>query len=168
LHQLAADHLTPQTQRELGTLSSFVDCRRVRLYQNDAGAAGLVRRVVLGVSRNRAIALGNHVFLPDRCQGDVAVLAHELTHCGQYQRWGPLKYFSVGAVAQLRNLLHQALRIGSSPYAYSHEPLRPFEAYGMEQQGQIVEDAFRGLPMAKAISPFRPDRTSGDQAVPSA
>jgi hypothetical protein len=165
---LAVDHLTPDSESKLGTLGSFVDFGRVRLYQSDAGVAGLVRRVVLGVSRNRAIALGNHVFLPDRCQGDVAILAHELTHCGQYQRWGPLKYFSAGAIAQLRNLLHETLRIGSNPYAYSHEPLRPFEAYGMEQQGQIVEDAFRGVPMARAISPFQPGRASGDQAVPSA
>jgi Domain of unknown function (DUF4157) len=165
---MAADRLTAQKQKELGTLRDFVDCRRVRLYQDDSGLGGLVRRVVLGVSRKRAIALGNHVFLPDRCRDDVAVLAHELTHCGQYQRWGPLKYFSTGAVTQLRHFLHQTLRLGSSPYEYRHDPLKPFESYGMEQQGQIVEDAFRGLMVAKAISPYQPGRGSEDQAVPSA
>jgi hypothetical protein len=163
-----ADRLTVEARSELGTLDGFVDCRRVRLYQNDSGVSGLARRLVLNISRNRAIALGNHVFLPDHCQGDVAVLAHELTHCGQYQRWGRLKYFSTGAVTQLRHLLHRTLRVGSSPYEYRDEPLKPFEAYGMEQQGQIVEDAFRGVPMAQAISPFKPGRASRDYAVPSA
>jgi len=165
---MATDRLTAQAQRQLGTLGDFLDCRRVRLYQNASGVSGLVRQLVLSVSRNRAIALGNHVFLPDRCQGDVAVLAHELTHCGQYQRWGPVKYFGTGAVTQVRHLLHRTLRIGSNPYDYTDEPFKPFDAYGMEQQGQIVEDAFRGVPMAKAISPFKPGGASGDQAVPSA
>ena len=49
---------------------------------------------MLFASRNRATALGNHVFLPDRWEQDTAVLAHELTHCGQYQAWGPLRYFA--------------------------------------------------------------------------
>ena len=33
---------------------------------------------------------------------------------------------------------------------------KAFEAYGMEQQGQIVEDSFRGDRAALAVSPFRP------------
>ena len=88
-----------------------------------------------------------------------SVLAHELTHCGQYQAWGPLKYFTKGAIAQLRHLLFRTLRIGSSPYWYRFEPGKPFEAYGMEQQGQIVEDCFRGHPAAQALSPFQPGRS---------
>jgi hypothetical protein len=120
------------------------------------------------MSRNRAIALGNHVFLPDVCRGNLPVLAHELTHCRQYQEWGPLKYFTRGAAAQLRHLLHRTLRIGSNPYEYRLEPGKPFEGYGMEQQGQIVEDCFRGHPTARAISPFQPGPTPGNQAVPSA
>jgi hypothetical protein len=116
----------------------------------------MLRSAVLWVSRNRAVALGNHVFLPDRCQGDLPVLAHELTHCCQYQKWGPWVYFGRGLVTQLRDLLHRRMGIGSSPYRYSTEPMKPFQAYGMEQQGQIVEDCFRGHPAAQAISPFHP------------
>ena len=104
------------------------------------------------------MALGNHVFLPDRCEGDLAVLAHELTHCGQYQTWGPLRYFTRGIVSQLSDLLHRNFGVGSSPYGYTCEAGKPFEAYGMEQQGQIVEDCFRGVPGARAISPFVPGR----------
>jgi hypothetical protein len=113
---------------------------------------------VLFASRNRATALGNHVFLPDRWEHDTAVLAHELTHCGQYQAWGPLRYFARGAAAQARDLLFRKMRIGSSPYQYKLEPGKPFEAYGMEQQGQIVEDCFRGQSVARALSPFQPGR----------
>lgn len=156
---MAGDRLTPQEHAALGNVDTSVDCARVRLYRDAQGTSGLIRRIVLGASGNRAIALGNHVFLPDECRSDVAVLAHELTHCGQYQAWGPLKYFTKGATAQLRHLLFRMLRIGSSPYWYRCEPGKPFEAYGMEQQGQIVEDCFRGHPAAQALSPFQPGRS---------
>jgi hypothetical protein len=154
-----ADRLTSTECAELGNLASTLDCARVRLYRpGTTGASVLLRRLVLWLSRNRAVALGNHVFLPDACDGDLPVLAHELTHCGQYQNWGARRYFGRGFVTQLQDLLHRTLRIGSSPYRYSPEPGKPFTAYGMEQQGQIVEDCFRGHPPAKVISPFQPGR----------
>ena len=132
-----------------------VDLARVRIYQGESqGAVGRLRHFVLAVSRNRAVALGNHVFLPDRCRGDSAVLAHELTHCGQYQAWGPAIYFARGMAAQLRDLVHRKLGIGSSPYQYQETPDKPFKAYGMEQQAQMVEDRFR--------------MSGRDQAMPSA
>jgi hypothetical protein len=121
-----------------------VDCSRVRLYGTGCrGVSGLLRRVVLGASRGRAIALGNHVFLPDHHDGDSAILAHELTHCGQYQAWGPVRYFARGALEQLRHLLHRKLGIGSNPYHYHTTPQKPFTSYGMEQQAQMVEDRVR-------------------------
>ena len=145
-----------------------MDCEPVRLYRSDRGWQGLARRLVLAASRHRAIALGNHVFLPDRCRDDLAVLAHELTHCGQYQSWGALRYFGRGLAAQVRDLAFRTWGVGSSPYRYVIEPGKEFAAYGMEQQGQIVEDAFRGHPLAQAVSPFRPETDRGDYAVPSA
>jgi uncharacterized protein DUF4157 len=154
---MPADRLTSAECSRLGNLAAAVDCARVRLYRGSvSGGARLLRRLVLWGSRNRAVALGNHVFLPDRCQRDLAVLAHELTHCGQYQAWGPLRYYAKGFIAQTRDLLHRTMRIGTSPYWYRSEPGKSFEAYGMEQQGQIVEDCYRGHPAAEAISPFRP------------
>ncbi|HET9466749.1 MAG TPA: DUF4157 domain-containing protein [Gemmatimonadales bacterium] len=121
-----------------------VDLSRVRLHHEDCrGAAGLLRRVVLAASRNRAVALGNHVFLPDRCQGNLPLLVHELTHCGQYQAWGPALYFARGIAAQVRELLHRRLGVGSSPYLYQVKADRPFESYGMEQQAQMAEDRFK-------------------------
>ena len=140
---MPAEPLTSKERSSLGSLISTVDCRRVRLYRGSDGFSGLLRRIALFASRDRAIALGNHVFLPDRCRWDLAVLAHELTHCGQYQAWGPLTYFLRGAQTQLRDLLYRKWRIGSSPYRYTLETGKPFESYGMEQQAQIVEDNFR-------------------------
>ena len=100
------------------------------------------------------MALGNHVFLPDRA-ASLPVLAHELTHCAQYQAWGPLRYFGCAVVERLRELRWR-VGLGPSPYEYECEPWKPFESYRMEQQGQIVEDCFRGSARAARISPYRP------------
>jgi Domain of unknown function (DUF4157) len=143
-------------RRRLDDLPLPVDLGRVRIYRTGCSGTGRVlRSLVLRVSRGRAVALGNHVFLPARCEGDLAVLAHELTHCGQYQSWGPWRYFRRGIGAQFRELLHRRLGVGESPYAYRLEDGKPFDAYGMEQQGQIVEDAFRGRPGARSLTASR-------------
>ena len=129
-----------------------VDCSRVSLYEAGcAGSAGGLRRLVLAVSRNRAVALGNHIFLPSRCQGDLPTLAHELTHCAQYQAWGPALYFMRGIAAQTRELLYRTLRIGSSPYHYRLTADKPFRSYGMEQQAQMAEDRFRSRYSGQAM-----------------
>jgi hypothetical protein len=142
-----------ETERVLAAAIPFVlDYSRVRIYEaGSSGGAAKVRRLVLRASRNRAVALGNHVFLPDSCTGDLGVLAHELTHCGQYQRWGALRYFARGVATQLRHALHQGFGIGSNPYDYRIEPGKPFNSYGMEQQAQMVEDRFRGRAFDHAI-----------------
>jgi uncharacterized protein DUF4157 len=153
--------LTDDERARLGSLPARVDCERVRLHRGSPGAGDALRRAVLWASRGRAIALGNHVFLPDRSAADLATLAHELTHCGQYQTWGAWRYFSRGAATQLRDLLHRAFGIGESQYHYRLEDGKPFEAYGMEQQGQIVEDSYRGDRAALALSPFHPPDDMG-------
>ena len=143
---------SPEVCEALGALPLPVDWGRVRLHGSRCSqTATLVRRAVLALSRGRAVALGNHVFLPARCEGDLASLAHEVTHCAQYQAWGPMRYYARGALAQLRDLAHRLFGLGRSPYAYVPVPDRPFESYGMEQQAQIVEDALRGNAAARAI-----------------
>jgi hypothetical protein len=151
-----AERLNPEEQAALGTLAAWVDLSRVQLHRAQPGQPDRLRQAVLWASRGRAVALGNHVFLPDHCAREVPVLAHEVTHCGQFQEWGALAYFGRGAITQLRDLLHRTLGLGESPYSYRVETGKPFEAYGMEQQGQIVEDCFRGDATALAVSPFRP------------
>ncbi|MDF3053138.1 MAG: hypothetical protein K0S19_1243 [Geminicoccaceae bacterium] len=147
--------LTDAERAVLESIPLEIDCSLVRLYEgNCSGRTGRLRRLVLLASRNRAIALGNHVFLPDRCRGDLGTVVHELTHCGQYQAWGPLKYFARGFAAQARHLIYRTVRIGRNPYWYRVTPGKPFRAYGMEQQAQMIEDRFRAR--------------NQDQAVPSA
>jgi hypothetical protein len=136
------ERVTPEEHSRLTCLRHPVDLSRVRLHR--AGSSGMVRRLVLWASRGRAVALGNDVFLPARSDGDLRILAHELTHCGQYQAWGAWRYYTRGAAAQARDLFHRAFGVGRSPYDYEIEPGKPFEAYGMEQQAQMVEDSFRG------------------------
>jgi hypothetical protein len=148
--------VSPEVCAAIGDLPLRVDWNRVRIYGSRcARGAGLLRRAVLGLSLGRAVALGNHVFLPTRCEGDLATLAHEATHCAQYQAWGPWRYFTRGAAAQLRDLAFRVLGVGRSPYAYIVSPGRPFHDYGMEQQAQIVEDALRGSAAARAITSER-------------
>lgn len=140
--------------RRLAATVPGLDDTRVRVH-----VAGPIHAMVMAATRGRAVALGNHVFLPPRAAGDVATLAHELTHCAQYQAWGPLRYYLTGLREQARDLAHRALGAGTSPYDWRVHPLRDFELYGMEQQGQIVEDALRGDPSAVAILAARSDRT---------
>ena len=136
-----SDHETARLEE---CIPFTIDRFRVRLYGPDCrGVSALLRSMVLGASRGRAIALGNRVFIPDRHDGDLAILAHELTHCGQYQAWGPVRYFARGALEQLRHLLYRRLGICSSPYHYHVTSGKPFTSYGMEQQAQMVEDRFR-------------------------
>ncbi len=139
-----------------------LDPDRVRLYRSScAGRSGRLRRLVLALSCGRAVALGNRIFLPDRCEADSAVLAHELTHSAQYQAWGALRYYLRGVAVQLRHVLHRGLGLGRNPYAWDAADGRPFEAYGMEQQGQIVEDATRGHPAARRLIATMPRRRPG-------
>jgi hypothetical protein len=151
----------PEVCAALEELPLPVDWSRVRIYREGCDrAARLARRLVLWLSRGRAIALGNHVFIPARCDGDLAIVAHEVTHCAQYQAWGAWRYYTRGAAAQIRHFVYRVLGVGRSPYAYQPAPDRPFEAYGIEQQAQIVEDALRGSVAARAITAARRARLS--------
>ncbi|MEO8227402.1 MAG: DUF4157 domain-containing protein [Gemmatimonadota bacterium] len=146
--------LTALERAALGNLCEVVDCDRVRVRRNPGDR---LRAIVLALSGGRAVALGNDVFLPAGNASDIGVLAHELTHCGQYQAWGALTYYGRGLVDRVRDALHLTLGLGESPYRYAVED-KPFGAYGMEQQGQIVEDCFNGDAAARVISPYRPAR----------
>lgn len=140
----------------LSPLANWTDLSRVRVHRgDDSPLSNALRHVVLSLSRGRACALGNHVFLPDWCRHDVAVLAHEAAHCGQYQRWGAIRYYLRGAAEQARYARWRRLGSGANPYAYVIEPGKPFDAYAMEQQGKIVEDAFRGHPRARGMLGLR-------------
>jgi hypothetical protein len=160
-------NVTREEIRTLGPLCDCLDLSRVRLHRGGGGTVrrGL-RRLVLLVSGNRGVALGNHVFLPDHAVGSLPVLAHELMHCAQYQRWGAARYFARAAAERLREIAWR-LGAGPSPYVYRVEDGKLFDAYRMEQQGQIVEDCFRGSPIAAAILPDQLRRPDPPRATES-
>ena len=139
--------LTDAERSALGPACERLPAEGVVLHRSPGDA---LRALVLLFSGDRAVTLGRHVFLPSRCDGDLALLAHELTHCRQYREWGPLRYYARGAVEQGRHLLSR-LGLAKNPYDWRSVAQRRFDDYGMEQQGQIVEDAFRGDPSARAI-----------------
>jgi hypothetical protein len=41
--------------------------------------------------------------------------------------------------------------LAPDPYDWRRAGLKPFEEYGMEQQGQLVEDAVRGDEVARGV-----------------
>lgn len=139
--------LTDAERAALRELHGDLDHLGIRV-RREAGDA--IRAIVLFLSRGRAVALGRHVFVAPAQERDLAILAHELMHCRQYEAWGPARYFARGFVEQARHLLSRAGMV-RSPYDWRSVPRREFSAYGMEQQGQLVEDACRGDPIARAI-----------------
>lgn len=146
-----ASRLTSDEAMALSGLPLPIDTTRVRLHRGAGGPARrALRALVLRLTGGRAIALGNDVFLPDACCHSLPVIAHELTHCAQYQAWGAVRYYARGVADRLRELRHRR-GLGPSPYDYAAAPPRPFAMYGMEQQGQIVEDWLRGSPEAAAL-----------------
>ena len=139
--------LTERERAVLRDLHGDIDSLRVHVRRE---GGDVLRSIVLFLSRGRAIALGRNVFVPGGQEKDVAVLAHELMHCRQYEEWGPLRYYARGFVEQARHLLSR-VGIARSPYDWRSVPRRRFAEYGMEQQGQLVEDACRGDPVAREI-----------------
>ena len=109
-----------------------------------------VRRFVLFCSGGRAVTLGHRIFLPDDCADDPAVIAHELHHVRQYEEWGALRYYARGVSEQVQYLLSRA-GLAADPYDWRRAGIKPFEEYGMEQQGQLVEDAARGDGLAREV-----------------
>ncbi|SDD12462.1 hypothetical protein SAMN05216345_10697 [Cupriavidus sp. YR651] len=61
---------------------------------------------------------------------------HEMTHVWQYQQG--IHVLLVGAIQQIRHFLI------SNQYAYTLEPGKTLASYNIEQQGDIVRDAFFG------------------------
>ena len=123
-----------------------------------------LRRLVLLFSRGRGVTLGHWIFLPDWCADDPAVLAHEMEHVRQYEEWGALRYYARGIKEQTQHLLSH-LGLAANPYDWRRAGIKPFEEYGMEQQGQLVEDAFRGDRVAGRIVEGRGSTVNGRRST---
>ena len=136
--------LTVLEHAAFGRFAPQADLRKVRIFDGgEHGWQALLHGAVLSLSRGRAVALGNWVFLPACGSRDLALLAHEVVHCAQFQRWGWWRYFSRGIGEQVRYELFRKVGWGQNPYEYELVPGKPRDRYGMEQQAQIVEDEVR-------------------------
>jgi hypothetical protein len=138
----------------LGNECQSVDCDKVRVHRGeDSFIANTFRHIVLFLSHHRAVTLGHHIYLPGAQAHDPATLAHEVAHTGQYNEWGFFKYYGKGVGARLSELT------GGDPYSLPN-PFpqgKSFSSYGMEQQGQIVENCFnQDIGGACAVSPYHP------------
>lgn len=138
-------------ERELlQCFSGSIDLDRIRIYNRRSWLG----RVVIRLTRGAAIALGYRVFIPHDIS--LPVMAHELAHVCQYQEWGALRYLAQGAWNQvvLRTLLRRDV------YRWDFQPGKAFRDYGMEQQGQIVQDCFdlssSKRAAAQLLSPYKP------------
>jgi hypothetical protein len=129
-------------------------CARIDCNAANILTEGRFHSFVMKVSGGRAVTLGNNIYSPRELSatnvGDVALAAHELTHVGQFQSWGRARYYS-------RALGDRATELrGGNPYDWRSTGLTKFSSFGMEQQGQIVQDCFLGSSSACGISPYRP------------
>lgn len=144
---MALPLLTERERAVLREIHGDIEALGVRV-RRDGGDA--LRAFVLLLSRGRAVTLGHHVFLPAGQEKDLAILAHELMHCRQYEEWGAVRYYVRGFVEQARHLLSR-MGMARNPYDWRSGPRRTFAEYGMEEQGQLIEDACRGDPIAREI-----------------
>jgi hypothetical protein len=138
-------------ERELlQCFGASIDLNRVRVHDTRS----FLTRVVTLLTRGSAIALGYHVFTAREMT--LPVMAHELAHVCQYEEWGAVRYLAQGAWNQimLRTLLRRDV------YRWDPEPGKAFANYGMEQQGQIVQDCFDitspRRAQAQRLSPYSP------------
>lgn len=146
----ASRRLVPAERELLRCFSGSIDLDRVRIHTSRS----LLGRTVTRLTRGAALALGYHVFIPREVS--LSTLAHELAHVCQYQQWGAIRYLARGAWNQI--LLRTIL--GRDVYRWDSEPGKRFADYGMEQQGQIVQDSFDILSPRRAeaqrLSPYQP------------
>ena len=146
------DTLSNKERQRFADHCRRIDCGKVNVLRgNDDKATNIRRQMLLKVSGGRSHTLGYEIVLADNEGEDV--LAHELAHVVQYEEWGAARYYANGTAERLRESR------GQNPYKLP----RPLSSspngwldYGMEQQGQIVQNCFLGSVEACILSPYQP------------
>jgi RHS repeat-associated protein len=153
---LKADSIPAAFRSKLGNLCQEVDCDKAQIH------------FVGWMPADKAMTLGNHMFFGRRLNpnrvGDVALLAHELTHVGDFQEQP--SFLSALEVATTFPL--GATPGGLSPYNWKQYPLGSWQEYNLESRAQIVQDCFRlgSGSLACEISPYRPPNYDPSVYVP--
>ncbi len=142
--------VSPETRAAIGALPLPVDWSRVRLYRQGCGRGAGLRAAAGALAQPGPGRRARQPCLPAR-----ALRRRPGAHG---PRGDPLRPVSVvGAVALLHSRRRGAdPRSRPSPLRVRRQSVclspvagtRPFDAYGMEQQAQIVEDALRGSAVA--------------------
>jgi hypothetical protein len=137
--------------------SDNVNCDKVQIHEGkDGWFQNLVRTVGTFISRGRTFTLGNHIYVGDQNMHNGTVrdytLAHELTHVFQLHALGAEEYWD----KMLRIHSNDIFGDSNAPYQLPSVPGGMFFHYGLEQQGQIVEDCFGPKVAWCTVSPFRP------------
>ncbi|MDQ2930849.1 MAG: DUF4157 domain-containing protein [Gemmatimonadota bacterium] len=150
--------LTAEERQKLGDEcdSGHVDCDKVQVHTgNDDKSQNADREMWLKTCNGcSAITIGNDIYVRGgnvEQSGDVNkdLLAHEVTHVGQFQRWGWIRYTAQGLATQFfDNVLHE------DQYSVPLPMKRAWSNYGMEQQATIVEQCSAGNPVYCAKSPY--------------
>jgi hypothetical protein len=82
----------------------------------------------------------------------VALVAHELTHVGDFQNQPALLSVAEVVATRLYDLT------GVDPYRWQQYPLGSFYEYNLESRGQIVQDCFsQRSEVACHISTYKPN-----------
>lgn len=87
-----------------------------------------------------AVSLGCFIFVPVGCS--LEVVRHELGHCFQSRRWGPLYLFTVGLVSASRNifdrLFHRKWQVRDRmAWYYGSWPEKQASKMGYEKIGEL-------------------------------
>jgi len=155
--------LTDAERRALGDMCEQIDCDKVNVYDGHDGKEANARRdLILKSTLGRSITLGHDIYISghdlSRYSGYVKrdVLAHEMTHVGQYEKWGAFEYYGTAAVTQwIGNSLFGKLEGRRNPEYQVPLPLEPGFNYGMEQMAEIVRFCSMGLTTYCAASPYK-------------
>jgi RHS repeat-associated protein len=127
--------LTPEEKAQLGNLCS-------------GGNASACDKIRVRIIEGRPRSLGSNISL--NVGYSLGELAHEVFHyVDQYQRMGMVSYYLSFGALHLGELL-----FGTDLYSWT--PGQQFREYGLEQQGQIVQDCYNGSATACDISPYDP------------
>lgn len=127
--------LTPEQKKKLGDLCSA----------NNAKACDEVR---VHITTGREHSFGKDISLKENYP--IWLLAHEVFHyVDQYKSMGALNYYVQFGI------LHAEEQLFGTDL-YSWQPGLAFREYGLEQQGQIVQDCYHTGGTACDISPYHP------------
>jgi hypothetical protein len=119
--------LTDDERKSLGDMCDKIDCDKAQVHTGSDDSTTNARRDLLlkHCGGCRAVTTGNDIYirgdeLDPATDGirDMSLLAHEMTHVGQFQTWGRIRYVAQGLMTQAFDQLG-ADQLRPSPAAHA-------------------------------------------------